>query len=376
MTENDSQGGKWGFWKKALVFSPLIILAGVAILFALSVISFPQIYWSSANPPQPLDVAVAVLTILVAIAAVFASYMSLRTREDWYKFREKTDENWKNADKRFIAFEESQKGINYLNKHIKTDPLLQHDEDIKQLFDFADGFINGQDMLPLKYYFVGRAYENEYDRDISKEKRLEKSIQYYEKALECEMWPSNKRRVCQAMGFSLSELGDKYPEEKNQPKAKEYYEKAREAFHDADEAEHSSQALDSQGNACIKLAKMASDNKEVEAKLFTEAIKCFDDAIQMKDKLVRHWWATFHFDKARALALRADGYDSEHLDKVVEEVGEELNKTIDLVVPKPVGFDDLDKVFQDFKNVQDDNEIKRLLDLLRGVIRQARLKGD
>ena len=135
-------------------------------------------------------------------------------------------------------------------------------------------------------------------------------------------------------------------------------------------------AFNNKGNTYIELARIASENEKKQLKYIDNAIKCFDDAIKKRVKRARQWWATFHFDKARALALRADKDKREDLDKVAEEVGEELNKAIDKVVPEPVGFDDLNEVFLDFKSVKYDNEIKRLLERLREVILQTRLKGD
>jgi len=226
-----------------------------------------------------LEVAVAVLTILVAFVALYMGYTSFRTQSEWVKFKEET---WKDADRRLEDLEESQVEIKYLKKHIETDPLLLHPEDRKQLFDFAEGFINGQDMLPLKFYFVGRAYEIGYHGNISKEERLEQSILYYAKALGYDMSHSTKRRICQAVGTSESGLGKEYFAKGDQPKAMKHYEKAVVAFDDAFKAKPNSQSLDSQGNAHIELAKMASDNQKEKADQLNNAIKCFDDAIQMR----------------------------------------------------------------------------------------------
>ena len=137
------------------------------------------------------------------------------------------------------------------------------------------------------------------------------------------------------------------------------------------------EAFDNMGNTYIELAKISPDNKKKQLEYIDNAIKCYDDAIKKRVERARQWWATFHFDKARALALSIDEDDKrKDLDEVVEEVEKELNKTIDAVVPEPVGFDDLNTVFQDFKNVKAYDKINRLLECLREVILQARLKGD
>lgn len=380
MTEKDSQGGKWGFWKKALVMSPFLILALVIFFLAVSTIYSPIASANTANntannivnnAPDPLSLAVWILTILVTIVAIIMGGVTLWTRSDWNKFKEET---WKDANKRLNDLEESQKDIKYLKEHIETDPLLLDPEDIKQLFDFADGIRSGQDMLALKFYFGGRAYEIGYGGNLSsKEDRLEKSIWYYKNALGYDMSPETKRRIYQAMGTSESGLGEIYSEKGPQSKAKECYKKAVHAFDDAFKAKHNSQALDSQGNAHIELAKMASANQEEEekAKQLGKAIECFYKAIQMNDKLARQWWATYHLDKARALALRADKDKREDLNEVVEE----LKKAINAVDKEPVGFD-VSEPFHDFENVKDDDEIKRLLDHLQLVVLKARLKGD
>ena len=343
----------------------------VIILFVAVIVA---IVYVIGGAPQPTSVAVAVLTILVAIVAIIMGYTSLRTQSEWRKFKEET---WENAERRLEELEESQKEINYLKQHIKTDPLLLHDVDREQLMEFAKVFIEGQDMLPLKFYFAGRAYENGYDPNISIEEQLKKSIQYYEKALDCEkalgyeMGSETKRRIYQAMGTSEFGLGKEYSAKREQSKAMERYNKAVCAFRAASKAKPNSQALDNQGNAHIELANMAS-NQEGKANELKKAIKCFDGAIQMKDKLARQWWATCHFDKARALALRAGKKNKrEDLNKVAKE----LEETLNTFVAKPVGFD-VPELFQDFENVKDDNEIKRLLERLREVILQARLKGD
>jgi|GEM_PF-6919669 len=314
-----------------------------------------------------IEIAVLVLTILVTIVVVILGYTTFRTQREWDKFKE---EIWKVAERRLENLEESQREINYLKKHIETDPLLLHPEDRKQLFDFAEGFINGQDMLPLKFYFVGRAYEIGYGGNISKEDRLEKSILYYKNALECEMSKATEQRIRQAMGTSESGLGKEYSAKGDQSKAMKCYKKAVDAFYDAFKAKPNSQALDSQGNAHIELAKMASDNQEEKANQLNKAIRCFDDAIQMKDNLARQWWATYHFDKARALALRADKDNREDLDEVVKE----LERTINAIDKEPVGFN-VPELFQDFEDIKHESEIKKKLDLLQEVKVKAMPKG-
>jgi len=316
-----------------------------------------------------IEIAVLVLTILVTIVVVILGYTTLRTQREWDKFKE---DIWKDAVKRLKELEKSQKEIKYLEEHIVTDPLLLHPPDRERLFDFAKVFIEGQDMFALKFYFAGRAYENGYDPNISKEEQLEKSIQYYKKALDCEKAPGyemgseTKRRIYQAMGKSESGLGKEYFAG-NQPKAKECYENAVTAFknaQDADKAKPNSQAFDSQGNAYIELAKMASDNQGKKVKLLTDAIKCFDDAIQIKDKLARQWWATYYFDKARALALRPDKDKPKDLDEVVTELENTIN-AFDFD-EKPVGFD-VPELFQDFGGIKHESKIKTKLDLLQKV---------
>ena len=92
MTENNFQWGKGWNWQK-IVFIPLfIMLAVVAVFFALSIFSFPDINWVSTKPENPtpsLEIAVMVLTILVAVVAVFWGFTTERLKKDWHDFVEK-----------------------------------------------------------------------------------------------------------------------------------------------------------------------------------------------------------------------------------------------------------------------------------------------
>ena len=92
MTEDDSRGKKGGNWKKLRTFL-LFLFAAVLITSVAVAIYFAVGYWLSDNivkhPPQPLDVAVAVLAILVTIVAIILGYTTFKTQKDWDKFMDK-----------------------------------------------------------------------------------------------------------------------------------------------------------------------------------------------------------------------------------------------------------------------------------------------
>lgn len=348
------------------------------IIFSVAVIV--AIVFVIKDAPQPLEVAVAVLTILIAIIAIYMGvtfWVSKKeTKEeldkvkaDWEAFEKRQEpiiKETKEDLKRLQAEQDEIRWITTLKSQvIQTDPYLRKPESQKVVKDIAGHYQTDQDNEAWEMYGVGRYFDREHEYD--------KAIEYYEEALKKYLSDEGlKLHIYQSLGLDYFLKGKQLVKAGKNARAIKEYKQAIKNYDSATKGNPQSvEAFDNKGNTYIELAKISSDNKKEQLVYIDKAIKCYDDAIGIRVERDRQWWATCHFDKARALALRADKDKREDLDKVAKE----LEETLNTFVAKPVGFDVPDP-FQDFKNVKHDKEIKRLLERLREVILQARLKGD
>lgn len=367
----------WEFTKKVLKrkrfynLAWTVLITAVVVVIVFIVARYSQTVWcffitilnekSLIQSDQPLQLAIGLLTVLVTIIAIVVGAVTWLTRREWEAFR-------KEQEPIIEKLQEDQDELMWISKLkdkvLPRDFYLRTNESKEVVESIGQHYNKDQDDGAWKMYGVGRYFHREHKYD--------RAIESYEEARG--KYPTDeglKLHIYQSLGLDYFLKGKELVKAGDTENAIINFEPAIKNYDLAIvENPQSVEALDNKGNTYIELAKISSGNKKEQ---LNEAIKCFNDAIQVKDKRDRQWWATCHFDKARALALRAGLAlrAAEDKRKDLDEVVEELNKAINAVVKEPVGFDDPD-VFQDFEDIkQQENEINRLLERLREVILQA-----
>jgi|GEM_PF-2489743 len=348
MTERDSQGEKGGEgenWKKLRTF--LLFLFAIALIASVVVaIYFAVGYWLSDNivkhPPQPLDVAVAVLTILVAIVAIYIGYTSTKTKSEW--------ENFEKEQKPII--EKLQKDRDELmtisklkDKVLPTDPYLRKDESQEVVESITRHYNKNQDNEAWEVYGVGRSL----DMDININKNYEGAIEYYDKALK--KYPTDEvlnLHIHQSLGIDHFWLGRQHEINGKNADAIECY---KEAIKDYDWVlEKKPQFEEANNNKAITLIQLGKIENKPEH---------FGEAINILGNLKADY--DHFYDKARALALLNQKDEAvEYLTRAfklaeLEGSGEKLFK------------DHLKPDLEDFKNIEGKAEFQALLKRYRVI---------
>lgn len=340
----------------------LIILIGLSLLWLVIQGLFPSIFPLSevVSDINMLSANLKLLTLLIAIIALFSSYLSYKTTKEWGDFRKQQEEEIKKLEDKVEKISKEEEDYFWLESHIRKDPELTDTEDKEKLTEFADRFFKVEDELPLKYYLAGRAYENKYDKNITTKENLEKALEYYKKASGYDPQGTDiKKRIHQAKGTALRELGDNLFSENNIESAEKKYEEALIEFQSAFKVmdERYAWGINSMGNVYIKLAKLYEAKKEISKKdhSIEKALKCHEKAVDLWEGR-SDWRADFHYDNAIAFALRKQEGD---IDRVIEELENAIREDRQ-VIKRP--YNDFPK---NFENIWEEDEFKNFRKDLR-----------
>ncbi len=353
MKEKDSQGKKGGDWKKTLGTILFLILAIVLIAFVAIAIYFAVDYWWSDytvnDPPPPLEVAIAVLSILVTVFAIFMALITWSTRKDWEKFKEDQVPIINDLRKGLDELKREQKEIQWIkdlrDQVIQTDPYLRKPESQNVVKSIDNHYHTDQDIEAWKMYGVGRSL------DI--ETNYKEAIKYYDKAIEISFTDSNlKLHTNQSLGIVHFQMGRRLEDDGDNGDAIKEYELAIKYYDLAIGINKlSEEAHNNKGITLIQLGKI-----EDKPEYYKQAISCLEKVIEIEDNY------DHHYDKARAHALL------NQRNKAIES----LTRAFKLVNPEKLGklLKHLTDDLEDFRNVQEQEEfkalVKRYTDILKG----------